>query len=116
MNILLQLYACDPHQGGEFTVSWGWLVTLDSIMKAEDMIYVCSGTLQQQDILSYDLKHVQIINVPVEKIQYAKKTMFYYIMWQREAYKAAKNLNIRFDYVHVFFIVGFQNAGGILEI
>lgn len=112
MNCLLQLYACDPYQGGEFAVSWGWLIHLEKQLAEKDKIYVCSATLKQEDIDRHRLKHVQLITIQTDNIKYAVKIpQLYYFLWLWEAWKAAKSLTVDFDIIHVFSLSDFRMPG-----
>lgn len=112
MNYLIQAYACSPDKGGEFAVSWGWIVNLDKAVSDNDKIYVISLTLKSKQVEKYKLKHVELLIIKdLDKIEFLSRTPFYYIMWQKIAYKTVKQSGIHFDIIHVYSLSDFRQPG-----
>lgn len=110
MNYLIQAFACLPHKGGEYAVSWGWIIHLDKRVKDEDCIWVASITLTEKDIKDFGLKHVRLIPIRgMEKWNFLDFNPLYYRIWQRKAYKEAKKLKI--DVCHVYSLSDFRQPG-----
>ena len=115
MNILLQLRCCDPKQGGEFGISWGWLTSLYKRLSPEDHIYVASIGLKQDTINEAGLSNVHVLNVSdtnsfiktiLRKIPFAG-----YILWQRRSYKYARSLGVKFDLIQLYSLSDFRHPG-----
>lgn len=113
MNILLQVFSCDPQRGGEFAVSWGWIQKLNENLRDGDKIYVITRKGNIEKINQKNLKNVQIISVDYPQILNTifKESGIMFMLWQYYAYKAAQRTKIKFDVIHVYSLSDFRRAG-----
>ena len=99
MKILASVYACSPYDGSERAVGWNWICELDKFHK----ITVLTSHIYRSDIEDYlkknpnKLPNTDFIYVKVpEKISSwhigYRGERLYYILWQYQAYKVAKEL------------------------
>lgn len=109
MNILASVYACSPYDGSERAVGWNWLCELDKFHK----IWALTSHRYKDDIEDYKSKHSEALQnttfVYVEvphwisfwHVGYGGERI-YYMLWQRQALKIARNLinKVHFDLVH----------------
>lgn len=107
MNILASVYACSPYDGSERAVGWNWLVELNRHHK----ITALTSSQYRKDIEDYLSKdsetmkntHFVYIDVPntTWHVGYRLERL-YYILWQKQAVKIAKNIikKEKFDLVH----------------
>lgn len=110
MNYLLQAYACSPYKGGEYAVSWGWITHIDEKLNNNDVLYVVSLTLTQEDIKRFNLKHVVLIKVDkMEKYKFLNYNFLFYRIWQYKAYKKVRKLKI--DVIHVYSLSDYRQIG-----
>lgn len=112
MNYLIQAFACSPYRGGEYAVSWGWISHLDRKVKDQDIIFVVSLTLMEEDIINFKLSHVRLLPVPgMEKWNFLNYNAIYYRIWQRMAYRMVKTSGMRIDVCHVYSLSDFRQPG-----
>lgn len=112
MKYLIQAYACSPYKGGEYAVSWGWIIHLDRQLQMQDEIYVVSLTLQQEDIIKYGLKHVKLVPIKgLSKYNFLNYNHLFYKIWQNKAYKTIKNMKIKIDVIHVYSLSDYRFIG-----
>lgn len=115
MKILISAYACEPNRGSEPGVGWGWAVELTK----KNEVWIITRDNNKSIIDNYLLEHPEYknANMHFEYVGVSKKMTFwkkgnrgirlYYLMWQRNAYLAARKLctKVKFDYVqHVTFV------------
>ncbi len=62
MNILLQVFSCDPQRDGEFAVSWGWIQKLNENLRDGDKIYVITRKGNIEKINQKNLKNVHMLS------------------------------------------------------
>jgi glycosyltransferase involved in cell wall biosynthesis len=130
LNVLVQAYACNPYQGSEEGVGWGWVRAIS----AHHDLHVLTAEYHREDIESRLADEPQLRDsvifhyVPHRPWHYAptpgwkriensilKPIMnFAYRLWQRDACRLAAELSRRehFDLVHVITYVGFRFPGG----
>lgn len=115
MNILLQLRCCDPKQGGEFGIAWGWLTSLNKRLSPKDHIYVASCWLNQNMLDEAGLNNVHILDIRqtsfLTRNILRKSSALCYVVWQRWAYKAACKLNIKFDVIQLYSLSDYRHPG-----
>lgn len=112
MNYLIQAYACSPHKGGEYAVSWGWIIHLDQRVQDNDCIWVISLTLTEKEIIEGGLKHVRLISVNgMDRWRFLNYNTAYYRIWQRKAYSTIKRSGIHMDVCHVYSLSDFRQPG-----
>ena len=117
MNYLIQAYACSPNQGGEYAVSWGWIIHLDKFLDDTDRIYVVSLTLKQEDVENAGLKHVKLVPVKgINKYEFLHYNQLFYQIWQKKAYSTIKKIGVKIDVVHVFSLSDFRQPGKWCEL
>lgn len=109
MRVLASVYACSPYDGSERAVGWNWIQELDKYHK----ITALTSHVYRNDIEDYLSKHpgelsnTHFIYVEVPHaisfwhVGY-RGERFYYMMWQKQAVKVAKELmrTEQFDLVH----------------
>lgn len=122
MNILLSSYSINPYKGSEDAVGWNWLLQVAKhYNKPNDKVYVITKKFNEKDtikgIKEYELDNVKLIIVDVPNCLNwfrEKHSMFhhmYYMLWQNEAYKWAKNSKIKFDIIHHVTMGDFRITG-----
>jgi glycosyltransferase involved in cell wall biosynthesis len=131
MKILLGAYSCNPRQGSEPAVGWGWL---EAIKNRHD-VDVIAGSYQRAWIKQEvgrredEFRRVRFHFVEPPGFRRVENSDFwnwqarhplltpayhwYYRRWLRAAYRAAAELNRRehFDLVHQLTMVGFRFPG-----
>lgn len=137
MRILLGAYACNPRQGSEPAVGWGWL---DAIKRHHD-IDVIAGSYQRAWIEDEVARRVDEFGrvrfhyvEPQKWSPFSGKAEFwealarhpilvpvyhrYYRSWLRAAYRVAAELHRRrrFDLVHQLTMVGFRFPGHLWKL
>ena len=115
MKILISAYACEPNRGSEPGVGWGWAAELAK----KNEVWIITRDNNKSVIDNYLLEHPEHRNdnMHFEYVGVSKRLTFwkkgnrgirlYYLMWQRNAYLAARKLctKVKFDYVqHVTFV------------
>lgn len=116
MNILLSAYACEPNKGSEPGVGWSWVMELANYHN----VWVITRDNNEPSIKNYlkenpDIiknKNIKFIYVGLPKsITFWKKgrrgMRLFYMMWQKKAYKIAREYakRINFDLVqHITFV------------
>lgn len=115
MKILLSAYACRPQMGSEPAVGWTWVVELSKYHE----LWVLTNYTNQEKIDEYyqandnGLSNVHFIYVrPNKKLtflheEWGRLERYYYVLWQKKAYKIAKELNsnVHFDYIqHLTYV------------
>lgn len=112
MNYLIQAYACSPHQGGEFGVSWGWITHLYRETNENDKIYIVSLTLKKQDLIEHNLVRCHLIDIPnLERYDFLHHNNLFHYIWLRKAYRAVKKTGIRFDFVQGYSLSDYRKPG-----
>lgn len=107
MKVLASVYACSPYDGSERAVGWNWIKELD---KYNEIIAITSH-VYRRDIEDFMKKNPTVIqntkfvyvDVPHTKwhVGYRLERL-YYMLWQKEAVKKAKEIcrNEKIDLVH----------------
>lgn len=107
MKVLASVYACSPYDGSERAVGWNWVYELN---KYHEITALTSSVYKNdiEDYLSkypYELKNTRFVYIEVPNTSWHKEYKYervYYILWQKEAVKVAKELvkTEKFDLVH----------------
>ena len=109
MRVLASVYACSPYDGSERAVGWNWIRQLDNFHQ----ITALTSHVYQKDIEDYlskhpgELKNTTFVYVAVPHtisfwhVGYSGERL-YYMMWQKQALKVARELikTEKFDLVH----------------
>lgn len=108
MRILLVGFACSPDHGSEQAITWSWAWSLSSYCE----VWVITHPEYRQNIENFLAEHPNP-NLHFYFVQRAGwmnpwdtphlgKLRLHYLLWQHEAYKAAKKLHqeIAFDLIH----------------
>lgn len=115
MKILISAYACEPNRGSEPGVGWGWAVELTKknevwIITRDNNKSVIDNYLLEHPEYRNDNMHFEYVGVP-KRLTFWKKgnrgIRLYYLIWQRNAYLAARKLcmKVKFDFVqHITFV------------
>lgn len=107
MNILASVYACSPYDGSERAVGWNWIVQLNKYHS----ITALTSHVYKKDIEDYlqnnpnELTNTKFIYIDVPHTNWHvgyNLERLYYILWQRQAVKIAKQLvkKEKFDLIH----------------
>ena len=107
MVILVSVYACSPYDGSERAVGWNWICELDKYHQ----ITALTSHIYKSEIEDYLIKHplelsnTKFVYVEVPNTSWHKGyklERLYYILWQKQAVKVAKELTQtqKFDLVH----------------
>lgn len=122
MNILLSSYSVNPYKGSEDAVGWSWTVMLSRRLP-DSTIYLLTKKFNEEDtkkgIEQYALKNVRLIIVDVPdclnwfREKHSAFHHMYYILWQKYAYKWAKNCGIKFDIVHHITMGNYRITGSM---
>lgn len=107
MRILASVYACSPYDGSERAVGWNWLKELNKHYE----ITALTSHVYKKDIEDYlskntgEMENVQFIYIDVPHTTWHigyKLERLYYILWQNQALKVAKELvkKKHYDLVH----------------
>lgn len=107
MNVLASVYACSPYDGSERAVGWNWIYELDKYHQ----ITALTSSTYKNDIEDFNAKNpgklcnTRFIYIEVPGTEWHKGYRFeriYYMLWQKEAIKIARELNKtqKFDIVH----------------
>ena len=129
MNVLAIAYACNPYQGSEEGVGWGWV---REIAKRHS-VHIITAEYQRQPLELYAKDHPEFFKnivfhfvAPkpwhyrpsrfwkrVDALSLTPLVNFAYMDWQRHAYRLACRLHARFafDLVHLITYVGFRFPG-----
>ena len=129
LTVLVQAYACNPLQGSEEGVGWGWV---KAISRHHDL-HVLTAEYHRSDIETqlreepHLQERIQFHYVPAKRWHYspvsgwvaiensALKPLMHiaYRLWQKDAYKMSLELSktTSFDLVHVITYVGFRFPG-----
>lgn len=122
MKILLSAYSINPTNGSEDGVGWNWLLKLsEKFTSPDDEIWVITKKFNEEDtragIEKAGLKNVRLVIVDVSpclnwfREKYSVFHHMYYILWERVAYKWAKNSGIKFDIIHHATMCDFRIPG-----
>lgn len=122
MKILLSAYSINPTNGSEDAVGWNWLLKLsEKFTSPDDEIWVITKKFNEKDtragIEKAGLKNVRLVIVDVPpclnwfREKYSVFHHMYYILWERVAYKWAKNSGIKFDIIHHITMGDFRILG-----
>jgi len=134
LKVLVSAYACNPLKGSEEGVGWGWVRALSEYHD----LFVITAEFHRRDIeeaLSKEFplsSRVIFFYVPHKLWHYAptkgwlfvessvlKPAMNYaYRLWQREAYRLARDLHDehKFDLAHQLTYVGFRFPGHLWKL
>ncbi|MGN1328123.1 MAG: glycosyltransferase [Eubacterium sp.] len=125
MNILLSAYSVNPYRGSEDAVGWNWTVTLSKKLP-DSTIYLLTKKYNEKDtargIKEFGLPNVKLIitDVPDYLNWFREKHSafhhMYYILWQKYAYKWAKNSGIHFDIVHHVSMGNYRITGSMYKL
>lgn len=129
LNVLIQAYACNPKQGSEEGVGWGWVRAIAE----HHNVHVLTAEYHREDIegelsLEPSLREKMTFHyVPAKRWHYrptslwvkiensAMKPLMHlaYRSWQRDAFAYARKLSAasEIDVVHVITYVGFRFPG-----
>lgn len=124
-NILISAYACSPNMGSEPGMSWNWIINLS---KYFNLYVITEGEFR--DNLEVELSKLQIKNVYfvyIEQHPYIRKLCwdqgnwlfyFFYFLWQRKAYFAAKKIckSKNIVLIHQLNMIGFREPGLLWKI
>lgn len=120
MNILLSSYSVNPYHGSEDGIGWNWTLQLSKNFP-NSTIYLLTKRFNEsatrKGIIEFGLKNVKLIIVDVpDYLNWfrEKHSMFhhmYYYLWQRAAYRWAKNSKIKFDIIHHVTMGDFRFTG-----
>ena len=129
LTVLVQAYACNPRQGSEEGVGWGWVKAIAEhhdlhVLTAEYHRADIEEQLRQDELLE---QRVEFHFVPARWWHYRPSPIWVaiensilkpvmnvsYRLWQRDAYRMALRLSraTAFDLVHVITYVGFRFPG-----
>lgn len=109
-RILISAYACEPNKGSEPEVGWQWVLNIAKVHE----VWVLTKENNRETIEPYlnCAKDIPVNNIHFVYVGLPKSFTFwkkgnrgmrpYYYMWQRKAYKVAKELHcqVNFDLVH----------------
>lgn len=107
MKILASVYACSPYDGSERAVGWNWIKGINEYHQ----VTALTSHVYQADIEDYcnrhpgALKNTTFVYVDIPHTSWHvgyRMERLYYILWQREAMKKAKELakTEKYDLVH----------------
>lgn len=107
MKVLASVYACSPYDGSERAVGWNWLKELNKYHE----ITALTSYVYKSDIEDYlaknpgEMTHTQFVYVAVPHTSWHvgyRLERLYYILWQKQAVKIAKELvkKEHYDLVH----------------
>lgn len=109
MKVLASVYACSPYDGSERAVGWNWIRELDKFHE----ITALTSHVYRTDIEDYLAKHPgELSNTRFVYVEVPRAVSFwhvgyrgeriYYMMWQKQAVKIARELmkTTKFDFVH----------------
>lgn len=124
MNILLSAYSVNPYLGSEDAVGWNWAINL-SKQFPDSTIYILTKRFNEEatkrGIEEYGLNNVKLIisDVPDALNWFREKHSafhhMYYILWQKYAYKWAKNSGIKFDIIHHVSMGNYRIIGSMYK-
>lgn len=119
-KVLISAYACNPYQGSEWGVGWGWVKAIS----AYHDVWVITDTASRNGVeKKIDEQPEQYADVHfhyLPRLYYPRLTKFWmptrvwtYNLWQKEAARLAMELHekIGFDLVHLVTFVGFRSPG-----
>ncbi len=125
LRIIVSAYACNPYQGSERGVGWGWV----NAIAQHHELWVLTDEVHRADI------EKKIADAPERygnlHFHYAPRTrwlilekiwppsyLWTYQLWQKGAYKFAVKLHreIGFDLAHQLTYVGFRNPGYLWQL
>ncbi|MBI5641484.1 MAG: glycosyltransferase family 4 protein [Nitrospirae bacterium] len=125
LKIIISAYACNPYEGSEKSVGWGWV---SAIARYHDL-WVLTEELNKPDIEQKvredpaSVKNINFIFLPRRRWFWLEKIcppayLWTYRLWQRYAYEVATQLHkeIRFDLAHQLTYVGFRVPGYLWKI
>jgi glycosyltransferase involved in cell wall biosynthesis len=135
LKVLLGAYACDPFQGSEQAVGWGWL---NAIKRNHEVWVVTADWLRERieaatRAASAEFGNVRFLYLPPRFWHYREPSRFWqgcerstfkplmhwaYRRWQLEAYQFAAELHrsVGFDLVHQLTYVGFRFPGHLWKL
>lgn len=107
MKVLASVYACSPYDGSERAVGWNWLKELNKFHE----ITALTSHVYKSDIDDYlaknpgEMVHTQFVYIDVPHTSWHvgyRLERLYYMLWQKQAVKIAKELlkKDRYDLVH----------------
>lgn len=118
MKILYSAFECNPEIGSDAYVGWSWAKQ----MSKDNEVHVLTNEGNKEAIEKYITNFSDVLAIfhyvdlpkSLKRILKGRSGYFTsYVLWQREAYKVAKNLNkeIGFDIVHHVSIADFRVIG-----
>ena len=125
LKVLISAYACNPYQGSEKGVGWGWI---NAIAKYHDL-WVITGELHKKDIEKEIAKRPDLYNniyfhflprtrwLKLERL-WPPVYLWTYRLWQKRAYNLGVKLHeeINFDLAHQITYVGFRVPGHLWKL
>ncbi len=125
MNILLSAYSVNPYMGSEDAVGWNWTTTLSKKLP-DSTIYLLTKKFNAEDaekgIKEFGLSNVKLVIVDVPNClnwfreKHSAFHHMYYVMWQKCAYRWAKNCGIHFDIVHHVSMGNYRITGHMYKL
>lgn len=125
MNILLSSYSVNPYKGSEDAVGWNWTVTLSKMLPKANLFLVTKKFNEadtRKGLEELGLKNVKLIIVDVPdclnwfREKHSAFHHMYYMLWQKYAYKWAKNSGIKFDIVHHITMGNYRITGSMYKL
>jgi glycosyltransferase involved in cell wall biosynthesis len=120
LKVLVSAYACNPYQGSEPGVGWGWI----NAIAIYHEVWVITDEFNRPDIekevKEYPDRYKNIHFYYLPRIRWLKLEKLWppsyhwtYSLWERAAYRIGCNLHkkLNFDLVHHLTYVGFRNPG-----
>lgn len=107
MRVLASVYACSPYDGSERAVGWNWIKELNKYHE----ITALTSQAYKNDIVDYlsknpdEMNNTQFIYIDVPHTSWHvgyRLERLYYMLWQKQAVKVAKELTKKecYDLVH----------------
>lgn len=106
MKVLISAYACSPYSGSERAVGWKWV---EGLGKFHELTVLVSSDYEDDIMKNIEhkpfLKKIEFIFINVNASKWHvnyRFERFYYLLWQKKAYKIAKKLvaSHKYDIIH----------------
>lgn len=120
LRVLVCAYACNPTQGSEEGVGWGWVKAISeyhdlSVITGEHHRSDIEAELDSHQELRERIRfyYIPLVRYPFVEALWPPSHLFVYRRWQREALAIARQLQkqCRFDIAHQLTYVGFRVPG-----
>src|SRR5450432_1965422 len=99
MRILLSAYACRPNAGSEPGVGWNWATNLAARgMDVHVLVAKRNQEAIEEGLRANPIPNLHFTYVPVPHEWAKKSEALHYVLWQRAALKAAKELARQFPF------------------